>query len=379
MTSVLSRTAASIPRRGATRSVPADRRRTPNAMTDSMSLQAVMPEVAPQARGRSAGRRGHGDQDHGAGLEGRSGSRTGPRTDPGRKGRGARRSGEPAAVQGDEAGLADEPRGLAAGAPSRAAGPREEGARPRDAAVGLDPLTGPRDAQPARSSAPAGGAGRRFGADGFAGALEQDDDGAPPGPRAPAARGGSADDRLAWFRHGWLGPLTVAVVVALVSLGVYVLAVGRGGGHAGGQDAAAKATLAPAGTNPDAKGGKSLVDGTYTCVAGAGPATSSAGATASTSAAPAASGPAQPAPGARTGTLVIPATSGKYQWQGQQGDYTIATPKFDDASNVIAAVAFTSGPLQGQVGNSIAVWPAGGRVQATVYVTKGGNMSCALN
>ncbi|WP_131803355.1 MULTISPECIES: hypothetical protein [Pseudofrankia] len=403
MTSVLSRTAASLPRRGMMRSVPADRRRTPNPMTDSMSLQAVTPAASPGAPERSAGRRARGGQDQtGATTGSRTSSRTGPETSPGRKSRGAGESDEPPADPGRSAGLAGAPRGLEAGAGvgGGRAGQREDGSRPRphDPGAGLDPLTGPRGAQEAvgsddggrlagrgatQSRKPAGGAGRRFAADDLEDALELGE--AERTSRRPPTTDGdhAADDRLAWFRQGWLGPLTVAVVVALVSLGIYVLLAGRGGGgRSGASGAAASATLSPAGTNADAKAGKALVDGTYSCVAGAAPAAPAASATAAAGATPGTAGPSAAggaAPGAHAGALVIPPTSGKYQWNGQQGDYTIATPKFDDASNVIAAVAFTSGPLQGQVGNSIAVWPAGARVQATVYVTKGGNMSCALD
>ncbi|ONH32121.1 hypothetical protein [Pseudofrankia asymbiotica] len=408
MTSILSRTAGSLPRRGATRSVPADRRRTPNAMTDSMSLQAVTPEAVADAPERTGGRRARGGQDRSGTA---TGSRTGPRTGPktARGTRDAGRSDEPLADRGPAAGPAGESRGLKPGPDAGGArgGQHEDGPRTRfgGSAAALDPLTDPEgrgareavrsgdDARPAGrgrsrsgtagSEGRAGGSGRRFAAAGVEDALELGEDEAerpPTSRRGPAADGdAAADDRLAWFRHGWLGPLAVAVVVALVSLGIYVLVVGRGGGgHSGASDTAATAILSPVGTNPDAKVGKAMADGTYNCIAGAAPAAPSA----STGTTPGAAGPsaaAGPAPGAHAGVLIVPPTNGKYQWNGQQGDYTIATPTFDDASNVIAAVAFTSGPLQGQVGNSIAVWPAGGRAQATMQVTKGGNMSCALN
>ncbi|MDT3438497.1 MULTISPECIES: hypothetical protein [unclassified Pseudofrankia] len=411
-TSILSRTAGSLPRRGATRSVPADRRRTPNPITDSMSLQAVTPEALADAPERSGGRRARGGQDQSGTA---TGSRPGPRTGPkaARRTRDAGGSDEPLADRGPAAGLTGEPRGPKPGADPGGArgGQHEDGPRSRlsGPAAGLDPLTGPegRGAQEAVGSGDGarlasrgrsqsgtadskgrpGGSGRRFAADGIEDALElgeAEDERPPTSRRGPAADGdAAADDRLAWFRHGWLGPLAVAVIVALVSLGIYVLVMGRGGGgRSGASDTAASATLSPAGTNPDARVGKALADGTYSCVAGAAPAAPSASTAASTGTTPAAAGPsaaAGPAPGAHAGVLVVPTTNGKYQWNGQQGDYTIATPTFDDASNVIAAVAFTSGPLQGQVGNSIAVWPVGGRAQATVYVTKGGNMSCALN
>jgi len=422
MTSLLSRTAGSLSRRGGMRSVPADRRRTPNAMMDSMSLQAITPQTSPRAPERPAGRRARGAQDGGGPATGPStgtGTGTGRQSDESPRVGGSLAGREPTGHQDGSFGL--EPAGGTGGSRGRREG--RSTTRPRGLAGGLDTLVGStQDEEPpaaagggrkpgwssarladrpptgsgdaARSPSPdvekrkqvrdgggdQGNSGRRF-------AIENLEDASEPSPldATPAPRRSSTSertpttDRLEWFRHGWLGPLAVAVVVALVALGIYVLVAGRGGGRADGGKAAANATLAPAGTNPEAKAGKALVDGTYSCVAGAAP-TGAAGATAAASTAPAAGGTptAGAAPGARTGVLVVPATNGKYLWNGQQGDYTIATPTFDDAANVIAAVAFTTGPLQGQTGNSIAVWPAGGRVQATVYVTKGSNMSCAL-
>jgi hypothetical protein len=175
---------------------------------------------------------------------------------------------------------------------------------------------------------------------------------------------------MAWFRHGWLGPLTVAVTLALVALGVYVLVTGRGAGGGSGSDIVTSAPAAPAGTNPDAKVGKALVDGTYSCLAGP------AGAPAAGAAAPATAS----APINATSVLIIPATSGTYTWHGQSGHYAIATPNYDDASNIIASVSFTSGPLQGDIATSIAGWPkGGGRVTATVTLTNGNSMFCKLN
>jgi hypothetical protein len=182
---------------------------------------------------------------------------------------------------------------------------------------------------------------------------------------------GDASDRLTWFRHGWLGPLAVAVTLALVALGLYVLVSGRGGGggSGGGSSGGSGATTppSPAGTNPDAKVGKALVDGTYICQAGP-PASASATAGATAVAA------------GTTSVLLVPATTGTYTWNGQSGAYAIATPNYDDASNIIASVSFSSGPLQGDIATSIAGWPkGGGRVTATMTLTKGNTMFCKLN
>ncbi|MBL7512577.1 hypothetical protein [Frankia nepalensis] len=323
MTSVLSRTGASRPRRGTARDVPADRRRTPNPMTDSLMLQAVAPEKAPaDPKGPS---RAEPDQ-------------SGPRT-------GQRR------------------RARSATGPRPATGSGQGGRRDWEAE--LDPLTGSGAVQDGRAA----GTGRRFGAEDLEDALEPD---AGESPRRDQARAsapaggtrGAAADRLAWFHQGWLGPLTIAVFLALVGLGLYVLIAGRGGeGHSGSGDLLPTMSAAPVATNPDAKAGKALADGTYACRAGATPAAGASGA---------------PAAAGSPGVLFVPPTTGKYVWNGEQGDYAIATPNFNNA-NVIASVAFTSGPLKDQVATSIATWPsAGGRVTATLNFTKGNSMYCDL-
>jgi hypothetical protein len=219
-----------------------------------------------------------------------------------------------------------------------------------------------------------GGAGRRFATEDRLGRDETEQDAAllglddeeggdaPAGHRSPD---GLAPDRLAWFRHGWLGPLAVAVTLALVALGVYVLLGGRDGSTAQSGSLAPSSPAAPVGLNPAAKVGKALVDGSYSCQAAPAGAAPPAGATAAA---------------ATTSVLTVPATSGTYIWNGQSGNYTIETPNYDDASNIIASVSFTSGPLQGNVATSIAGWPkGGGRVTATVTLTKGNSMFCKLN
>ncbi|WP_045877492.1 hypothetical protein [Pseudofrankia sp. DC12] len=204
--------------------------------------------------------------------------------------------------------------------------------------------------------------------------------------RSSAGRGahGGTNDRLTWFRHGWLGPLAVAVTLALVALGLYVLVSGRGGGARGGGSVVATTPPGPAGTNPDAKVGKALVDGTYTCQAGpaaSAPATTgTAGATVGAADATVGAADATAITAGTSSILIVPATTGTYTWNGQSGAYAIATPNYDDASNIIASVSFSTGPLQGDIATSIADWPkGGGRVTATVTLTKGNTMFCKLN
>jgi hypothetical protein len=250
---------------------------------------------------------------------------------------------------------------------------REKALRPggEPARPDLAGLLEPGDSEDYSEAPPAwrkpSGTGRRFAADD----LLRQDDGAPA-RRAPAAGGpgtrigAGSNDRLAWFRHGWLGPLAVAVTLALVALGLYVLLAGRGGGGVTASEAVATSPAAPVGTNPDAKVGKALVDGTYSCQAG--PAAGS-------SAAPAAS-----MASGSTSVLVVPATTGTYTWNGQSGTYTIAAPTYDDPSNIIASVTFSSGPLQGGGATSIAGWPrGGGRPTATLTMTRGNSLFCKLN
>jgi hypothetical protein len=236
----------------------------------------------------------------------------------------------------------------------------------------LEPAT-PTDTDapsPAAASGP-GGTRRRFATEDLSDLRDEIGSARPSTGRAGAHE--DPNDRLAWFRHGWLGPLAVAVTLALVALGLYVLVSGRGGGGRGGSEVAATTPAAPVGTNPDAKTGKALVDGTYTCQTGP---TTAATATSGATTAPAGTG----ATTATTSVLIVPTTTGTYTWNGQSGSYAIATPNYDDPSNIIASVSFSSGPLQGDTATSIAGWPkGGGRVTATVMLTKGNSMFCKLN
>ncbi|MBL7490661.1 hypothetical protein [Frankia sp. AgW1.1] len=313
--------------------------------------------------------------------------------DPGNRGRRSARAGAgrgtaapPGGAAADARGpgrAADRPGGRGpdggppadrGGAAGQAGGYRGgPGERPDDARAVRDDLADllepaiPADAQEP-SAAPNGGptgTRRRFATEDLSDLHDE-----VASRQAPTARRGThgdSSDRLTWFRHGWLGPLAVAVTLALVALGLYVLVSGRGGGGRGGGSIVATTPPSPAGTNPDAKIGKALVDGTYICQAGP-PASASATAGATAVAA------------GTTSVLLVPATTGTYTWNGQSGAYAIATPNYDDASNIIASVSFSSGPLQGDIATSIAGWPkGGGRVTATVTLTKGNTMFCKLN
>jgi hypothetical protein len=203
---------------------------------------------------------------------------------------------------------------------------------------------------------------------------------APTTGATAARRGGkkTAALPLAWLHHSWVGPLVIAAVLGLLGTGIYVLVAGRGGtGH--GSAAGASASAAPVGTNAAARTGQALVDGTYTCLATAqGAATSAAGATTTATASGSANGGTSTV--AADGVLVIPPQGGLYQYNGQIGEYTMSHTDFSDPTNIIGSVSFTTGPLQGQAASSIADFPAsGGRPQATLSVTTSARMQCQLN
>ncbi|WP_041259760.1 hypothetical protein [Pseudofrankia inefficax] len=366
MTSVLSR---AIGGGRAGRDVTADPSRPPGPAEQSAETRArhadapatdlldpVRPGVGGPATTGQPGRTG--PRRHTAGRSG-----TGPGPDQGRD--ETRRNGGPPDARGGASG----PTGGYRGGP----GERPDDARPvRDELADLLEPAIPADAhEPAATASKVGPTGtrRRFATEDLSDLHDE-----MASRQAPTARRGAhgdAADRLTWFRHGWLGPLAVAVTLALVALGLYVLVSGRGGGGRGGGSVVATTPPSPAGTNPDAKVGKALVDGTYICQAGPS-ASVSATAGATTGATTVAAG--------TTSVLLVPATTGTYTWNGQSGAYVIATPNYDDPSNIIASVSFSSGPLQGDTATSIAGWPkGGGRVTATVTLTKGNSMFCKLN
>ncbi|EIV94076.1 hypothetical protein FraQA3DRAFT_3813, partial [Frankia sp. QA3] len=157
----------------------------------------------------------------------------------------------------------------------------------------------------------------------------------------------AGEDRLAWLRQGWIGPLAVALVVALLAVGGYVLL--RGGGDAGGATVAptptADASPTPATTNPDALTGKAMIDGSWQCspVTGTNPLKLSADV---------------------AGVLVVERTAGAYTWDGAAGQYTITPVAGNDGGNVIGDVKFTSGPLKDLAAVHIAKPGAGIRGKA---------------
>jgi integrin beta 3 len=174
------------------------------------------------------------------------------------------------------------------------------------------------------------------------------------------------EDRLAWLRQGWIGPLAVALVVALLAVGGYVLL--RGGGGNGGGTAAPSSTadssLAPALTNPDALAGKAMIDGSWQCrlVTAADPISLSQ----------------------EVGTLVVARTAGSYTWNGVAGQYTITPVAGNDGGNVIGDVRFTSGPLKDLDAVHIAKPGDGirGKAQGTLDLKAGGTAPhriCGVN
>jgi hypothetical protein len=182
---------------------------------------------------------------------------------------------------------------------------------------------------------------------------------------AGSGTAGGLADRLAWFRHGWLGPLAIALTVSLLAVGMYVMLTG--GSDAGSTGGSGPGTLpvstSSATTNPDALAGKALVDGTYDCVK------------------PAATGGTGAVSEPLSDVFIVPPTQGRYSWNGQEGDYTMASPSYDRTVNIIAAVTFTSGPLKDSTANSItyADKSANGEAEATLQFTRGAQLFCTVN
>ncbi len=287
------------------RSVPADRRRTPNPVTDTDSLQPVSAPSAGRstADGRADGRSDTGERRRRTAADRAArGGATGP---------GARRAA-----------------GRRADTTGGHAGPQRRSARAATSSGLLEP-TDRRDAT-------------------------HDDE--PP-----------FEDRLAWLRQGWIGPLAVALVVALLAVGGYVLL--RGGGNGGGGTAAPSPTAdtssGPATTNPDALTGKAMIDGSWQCrlVTVTDPISLSHDV---------------------VGVLVVARTAGDYTWNGTAGQYTITPVAGNDGGNVIGDVRFTSGPLKDLSAMHIAKPGDGirGKAQGTLDLKAGGTAPhriCGVN
>ncbi len=293
-------------RRTGARSVPADRRRTPNPVTDTNSLQPV----ASTSGDRAADDVGAEDRGPETGERRRRSAARASATGPGgRRAAAARAGGE---------------------ATGSHAVPRRRGDHRHEASSALLEPT-----------------------DRSAGPL--DEQGQP-----------LAADALAWLRQGWIGPLAVALVVALLGVGGYALLSGPGGGGAAPSATAAadvSATAPP--TNPDALTGKAMIDGGWQCrlVTGTNPLALSKDV---------------------VGVLVVARTDGSYTWQGGAGQYTITAVAGNDGGNVIGDVKFTSGPLKDLTGTHIATPGAGirGRAQGTLELKASGSAQhrfCGVN
>ncbi|WP_160172357.1 hypothetical protein [Frankia sp. CeD] len=291
------------------RSVPADRRRTPNPVTDTNSLQPVS---APQPiRSSGSTRSGEG---------------------------GAASAGERRRGTADRAGRAG-----GTGARSRGhAGRHEEGA-------GVGGHSGP---------------GRRaYGRDARAVGLREQGDARDE----PEGEDFSGEDRLAWLRQDWIGPLAVALVLALLAVGGYALLRGDGGGKSAPSVSPAppSGSPTPTTTSPDAINGKAMIDGSWECrlVTGTNPLKLSDNV---------------------VGVLVVERTAGAYSWDGTAGQYTITPVAGNDGGNVIGNVKFTSGPLKDLSGVHIAKPGAGIRdkAQGTLELTASGSAPhryCGVN
>ncbi|MCM3925234.1 hypothetical protein ND748_26650, partial [Frankia sp. AiPs1] len=173
------------------------------------------------------------------------------------------------------------------------------------------------------------------------------------------------EDRLAWLRQGWIGPLALALVVALLAVGGYVLLRGGdGGGGTAAPSPTADSSLTPATTNPDALTGKAMIDGSWQCrlVTAANPISLSQ----------------------EVGVLVVARTAGAYTWNGAAGQYTITPVAGNDGGNVIGDVRFTSGPLKDLAAVHIAKPGDGirGKAQGTLDLKAGGTAPhriCGVN
>ncbi len=136
---------------------------------------------------------------------------------------------------------------------------------------------------------------------------------------------------FARYRHGWVGPLIVAVVVSLIAIGAYVMLIG-GNGHSDTAPTSGTATSRPGGSltpttsNPDAAAGQALIDGAYRCYQ-------------------ADSADLKPLT-AVADKLVVPMGRGVYIWNAQQGTYTITRNSLSTDTQIFADVQFTGGPLK---------------------------------
>ncbi|EFC83160.1 hypothetical protein FrEUN1fDRAFT_3745 [Parafrankia sp. EUN1f] len=268
--------------------------------------------------------------------------------------RSAARGAGRASRDGDGAGLAGRSRGDSADSVDSRGGHGEtgrgsRGGRGRDAgtaggggragaASGSGSVSG---SGTARGGAAADRRGTRA-----VGVLEPADfDDEPDEPSLP-------QDRLAWLRHGWIGPLGIALVVSLLVVGLYTVLVG-GGGEKSPQDAAT-ANPSPAtqvATSQEAIAGKAMVNGTWRCRLQNESATN----------------------GDMLGdvlpdVLVVPAAGLTYTWNDTPGTYTISPSEGDRSGSTISRVEFTSGPLAGVPADHLLSEMNSGAAQGTLYL-----------
>ncbi|MCM3885169.1 hypothetical protein [Frankia sp. R82] len=315
------------------RSVPADRRRTPNPTTDTNSLQPVASGNGERPGSSVTDRADRADRAKARGTD-----RTGTAERAGTRGRadtGERRR-----------------RGTGPGRALTATGGHRAARSGGDSTGGH---TGPR---------------RRSGRDTTSSSLLEPTDRPEPTP-ADLDDELAAEDRLAWLRQGWIGPLAVALVVALLGVGGYVVLRGDRAGGASGAPVASSSAAPVVPTNPDALTGKAMIDGQWQCrlVTATSPLKLSTEV---------------------VGILTVERTAGAYRWAdqsgqpGQPGQYTITVVSGNDGANVIGDVRFTSGPLKDLTANHIAK-PGGGirgKAQGTLDLKASGSAPhrfCGVN
>lgn len=160
-------------------------------------------------------------------------------------------------------------------------------------------------------------------------------------------------DRLAWLRHGWIGPLGIALVVSLLVVGLYTVLVGGGGEKSpqGAETTTNPSSAAQVATSQEAIAGKAMVNGTWRCRLQNESATN----------------------GDMLGdvlpdVLVVPAAGLTYTWNDTPGTYTISPSEGDRSGSKISRVEFTGGPLAGVSADHLLSEMNGGAAQGTLYL-----------
>ncbi|WP_195905327.1 hypothetical protein [Parafrankia elaeagni] len=375
-------------RRTGQRGVPADRRRTPNPVTDTDSLQAVS---TPAPR-RGSPRPGEARDDAGLDETGTAGRIRTPRRDrsaagapdiedlrpenrrsaargAGRAGRRGRDTGATDVAGLDRAEAADGLDGLdSRGTGSRGTGTRGTGSRGSAArGAGGRGDSGRGDSGRGDGGRGSGGTGPRGGAAAerrgtrAVGVLEPADLHDEPDENSASPEA----DRFAWLKHGWIGPLGIALVVSLLVVGLYTVLMGGDSNEQSSPEPTSPQTsqVAQEPTTQEALQGRALVNGTWRCrlmidVNSAG----------------------EPLPD----VFVVEPTGLTYRWNNTPGEYRMDPSQGDNPDTTVAAVQFTSGPLAGVSGDSL-VSPgrgAGGRAEGTLFLRAAQNQpdrACYVN